>query len=47
MTPSYARLLAVLTLAVMVSGCAQFGAIVSNWPADPNCIPGSVTKPCR
>jgi len=23
------------------------GAAMANAPADPNCIPGSVTRPCR
>jgi hypothetical protein len=37
-----------LTLAAAVlAGCAQLSAAIANAPADPNCIPGSVTKPCR
>lgn len=37
----------VLTCVVLLTGCAQLNAAITNVPADPNCIPGSVTKPCR
>jgi hypothetical protein len=37
-----------LTLVVAVlAGCAPLSAVITNAPADPNCIPGSVTKPCH
>ena len=36
-----------LTLAVLLASCAQLRAAITNGPANPNCIPGSVTKPCR
>lgn len=36
-----------LMLATVLTGCAQLSAAMANAPADPNCIPGSATKPCR
>jgi hypothetical protein len=35
-----------LILAAVLAGCAQLSGLMANAPADPNCIPGSVTKPC-
>jgi len=36
-----------LTFVAALAGCARLGAAMANAPADPNCIPGSVTRPCR
>lgn len=36
-----------LTFVAVLAGCARLGAAMANAPADPNCIPGSVTRPCR
>jgi len=41
------RLLAALMLALSAAGCVQLGAIITNAPMNPDCVPGSVTKPCR
>jgi len=41
------RLVAVLVLGALVSGCVHVGATITNAPTIPDCIPGSATKPCQ